>query len=40
VESDKTCNCGHLEEEHEEEGFFKRCTIEECDCDDFEEADE
>lgn len=30
---DYQCICGHVEEEHEH-GFFKPCTL--CDCDDFE----
>ena len=31
------CDCGHVEDEHEQGGLFQPCTIEGCDCGDFEE---
>lgn len=32
---DVSCICGHVEEEHEG-NFFRVCTIDGCECEDFE----
>jgi hypothetical protein len=33
------CTCGHVNDEHEP-GFISPCTVEGCDCRDFEKAEE
>jgi len=34
---DTTCTCGHAEEEHEAQGMWTPCEIDDCECGNFEE---
>ena len=35
--SEPLCYCGHVEDEHED-GFFRACTVEGCECIAFEQV--
>lgn len=35
----QTCVCGHVQDEHDQEGLFSPCAIEGCECGDYEEEE-